>query len=153
MKKYIFFLKFLFCNYFLLLSQNNKKSLLQNDCIDKIDTLYYLVDSINLRVTFNDKKFYLNHFENGFVTKKNEIKLSFEDSFFFEENNLGCIELKIKQFPYYKFHGISEEYYLNGNLKIRGCYYDGKKYGTWKYFNEKGKILSKEYFGKKNSEP
>ena len=114
MKKYIFFLKFLFCNYFLLLSQNNKKSLLQNDCIDKIDTLYYLVDSINLRVTFNDKKFYLNHLENGFVTKKNEIKLSFEESFFFEENNLGCIELKIKQFPYYKFHGISEEYYLNG---------------------------------------
>jgi antitoxin component YwqK of YwqJK toxin-antitoxin module len=41
------------------------------------------------------------------------------------------------------YQGNWEEYYLNGKLKSKGAYKDGKKYGKWEYYFTTGKVEQK----------
>lgn len=41
------------------------------------------------------------------------------------------------------YQGPWEEYYLNGKIKSKGTYKDGKKYGKWEYYFTSGKIEQK----------
>jgi len=38
------------------------------------------------------------------------------------------------------------EYYLNGKKKSMGFYLDNQKHGVWKYWDEKGKLITKEKY-------
>jgi len=44
--------------------------------------------------------------------------------------------------------GTYEYYYKNGNLKLSGYYFDGKKDGEWNYYNENGNIVKTENYDK-----
>ncbi|MEQ8907784.1 MAG: hypothetical protein RIC95_01205 [Vicingaceae bacterium] len=49
------------------------------------------------------------------------------------------------------YQGLWETYYLNGQLKSKGEYLDGKKYGKWSYYFQNG-TLEQEGFYDKNGE-
>ncbi len=44
------------------------------------------------------------------------------------------------------YQGDCEEYYLNGRLKSKGLYKEGKKYGKWEYYFKTGKIEQKGFY-------
>jgi antitoxin component YwqK of YwqJK toxin-antitoxin module len=46
------------------------------------------------------------------------------------------------------FQGKWENYYLNGNLKSKGEYKDGKKFGKWTYYFTNGEVEQEGYFNK-----
>ncbi len=45
------------------------------------------------------------------------------------------------------YQGEWEEYYLNGKIKSKGTYKDGKKYGKWEYYFTTGKVEQKGAYG------
>ena len=43
---------------------------------------------------------------------------------------------------------VEEEYYNSGKIKSRKNYKDGKKTGTWKWFDEEGNVTNQKEYGK-----
>jgi len=43
---------------------------------------------------------------------------------------------------------VEEEYYQSGKIKSRKNYKDGKKIGTWKWFDEAGSVINQKEYGK-----
>ena len=43
-------------------------------------------------------------------------------------------------------NGAYREYHPNGELKIKGRYKADQKQGTWKYYNEAGKLTDRKKF-------
>lgn len=43
-------------------------------------------------------------------------------------------------------HGPYFYYYESGKIKISGNYKDGKKHGSWKYFDEEGNTIKEEEY-------
>jgi len=43
-------------------------------------------------------------------------------------------------------HGKYYEYHRNGEIRIKGKYKNGRKTGTWKYYNDSGKQTKKTRF-------
>jgi hypothetical protein len=94
-------------------------------------TFTYDIDTIRVN---GDTLFYvLSKFENDILIHR-------EEEIFIEGETYGN-----------KFHGKSEQWYIDGSKKVEGQFEFGTKKGLWKYWDEKGNLrqeVDREYFGR-----
>ena len=61
----------------------------------------------------------------------------------FEESKVPKSEVGLKNG---KRHGHYFEYFVTGELKVKGKYRNGKKEGVWRYYDENGQLVRKEKY-------
>lgn len=74
--------------------------------------------------------------KNGIRTFYSQFYTNGQALFIVELNNDGQLEGKARNF------------YPDGKLKSQGNYYNGLYSGVWEYYDEQGKLVSKEEYGK-----
>lgn len=119
-----------------------KQSEEENKADFNIQNSYYADGKIRTQITYNlggKKDGIAQTFKQNGEVEKTEI---FKNGYLL---SIGIIDAEGL------YQGMWENYYLNGKLKSKGEYLDGKKYGKWIYYFQNGKVEQEGYYDKNGS--
>jgi antitoxin component YwqK of YwqJK toxin-antitoxin module len=114
-----------------------KQSEAENEADFNIKNTYYSDGSVKSQITYN------------LSGKKDGVAKTFD-----KEGNVESTEIYRNGYLLSKgvidseglYQGMWENYYLNGELKSKGEYKDGKKYGKWIYYFRNGKVEQEGFY-------